>query len=116
MNSEKQYSIINPKDNTEIFFDDLKEETSDGDSIEYIIRNYPTAHNDFYKKYSIFNPREKTAWDHLDVEMQEKIKDNFTTEVINVYVFSFDDNEYYINNKPYTYYEFHNKKRKISNF
>jgi len=66
-------------------------------------------------KFSIFSPREKTAWDHLDVEMQEKIVSHFKTEVINGYVFNFDDNEYYINNKPYTYYEFHNKKKKISN-
>jgi hypothetical protein len=72
--------------------------------------------NSDQKRFSIFSPREKTAWDHLDVEMQEKIVSHFKTEVINGYVFNFDDNEYYINNKPYTYYEFYNKKRKISNF
>jgi len=115
MKIEKQYSIINPKDNTEIFFNDLKEETSQGDSIEYLIRNYPTAYNEFYQKFSIFNPREKTAWDHLDVDIKEKNVNHFETEIINGYVFNFNDNEYYINNKPYTYYEFYNKKRKISN-
>ena len=115
MNSEKQYSIINPADNTEIFFDDLQEQTPEGNTIEYLIRNNPTVNNQFYQKFSIFNPREKTAWDVLDGDIKENIVNHFKTEVINGYVFNFDDNEYYINNKPYTYYEFYNKKRKISN-
>jgi hypothetical protein len=66
------------------------------------------------KQYSIFNPREKTAWDKLDVDIKEMIVDNFRKEIINGYSFSFNDNEYFIDNKPYTYYEFYNKKRKIS--
>jgi hypothetical protein len=73
------------------------------------------TNNQFYQKFSIFNPREKTAWDHLDVDIKEKIVNHFKTEIINGYVFNFNDNEYYINNKPYTYYEFNEKKRKISN-
>ena len=66
------------------------------------------------KKYSIFSPREKTAWDKLDVNIKEMIVDNFRKEIINGYTFNCNDNEYFINNKPYTYYEFNNKKRKIS--
>ena len=71
--------------------------------------------NDFYKKYSIFNPREKTAWSSLDVDIKEEVVNHFKKEIINGYTFSFDDNEYYVNNKPHTYYEFNEKKRKISN-
>ena len=67
-NIQKQYSIFNPKNmNEEIFFNSLQEKTSDGDSIEYLIRNYVSANNDFYgsEKHSIFNPKEKTAWENL---------------------------------------------------
>jgi len=47
-NVQKQYSIFNPKNmNEEVFFNSLQEKTTDGDSIEYLIRNYPTAYNDF---------------------------------------------------------------------
>ena len=116
-NVQKQYSIFNPKNmNEEVFFNSLQEKTTDGDSIEYLIRNYPTAYNDFYeqKKYSIFSPREKTAWDKLDVDIKETVINNFQTEVINGHTFNFNDNEYFINNKPYTYYEFNQKRRKIS--
>ena len=67
------------------------------------------------EKYSIFNPKEKSAWDKLDVEMKERIINNIKTEHIHGYTFNFNDNEYFINNKPYTYYEFNEKKRKISN-
>ena len=37
------------------------------------------------KQYSIFNPREKTAWDKLDVDIKEMIVDNFRKEIINGY-------------------------------
>ena len=70
--------------------------------------------NSDQKRYSIFNPKEKTAWDALDGNLKEDVINHFKKEVINGYTFSFDDNEYYINNKPYTYYDFHEKKRKIS--
>ena len=81
MKIEKQYSIINPKDNTEIFFNDLKEETSQGDSIEYLIRNYPTAYNEFYQKFSIFNPREKIAWSSIDVDIKEEVGNHLKKEM-----------------------------------
>ena len=51
MNSEKQYSIINSADNTEIFFDDLQEETPEGSTIESLIRNNLTVNNEFYQKF-----------------------------------------------------------------
>ena len=117
-NIQKQYSIFNPKNmNEEIFFNSLQEKTSDGDSIEYLIRNYVSANNDFYgpEKHSIFNPKEKTAWDKLDVDVKDNDINPLQTEVINGQTFNFNDNEYFINNKPYTYYEFNEKRRKISN-
>jgi hypothetical protein len=115
---KKQYSIRNPKNmNEEIFFNSLQEKTSDGDTIEYLIRNYISANNDFYdqEKHSIFNPKEKSAWDKLDIDIKENVVDNFETEIINGHTFNFNDNEYFINNNPYTYYEFNEKRRKISN-
>ena len=75
-NVQKQYSIFNPKNmNKEIFFNSLQEKTSDGDTIEYLIRNYISANNDFYdqEKHSIFNPKEKSAWDKLDIDIKENV-------------------------------------------
>ena len=36
-------------------------------------------------KFSIFNPKEKTVWDHLDGDIKEKIVNHFKTEVIKGY-------------------------------
>ena len=51
----------------------------------------------------------------LDVDVKDNDINPLQTEVINGQTFNFNDNEYFINNKPYTYYEFNEKRRKISN-
>ena len=65
-------------------------------------------------RYTIFNPREKSSWDMLDDNIKENVIKHFKTEHKNGYTFEFNDNEYYINNIPYTQNEFLEKKRKIT--